>query len=87
MRASALLDAQQAQQAIDALAAEPETRKQPALALLLGQAYVQAHHPVEAATAFQDVYYNFPASAQAKAAADALQALRAQLGSALSGPG
>jgi soluble lytic murein transglycosylase len=80
LRASTLLDAQQAQQAIDALAAEPETRKHPALALLFGQAYVQAHHPLEAVTAFQDVYYKFPVSAQAKAAADALQALRAQLG-------
>jgi soluble lytic murein transglycosylase len=82
LRASALRDAQQVQQAIDALSMEPETRKQPALALLLGQACLQAHQPVEAAAAFQDVYYNFPVSAQAKAAADALPALRTQLGSA-----
>jgi soluble lytic murein transglycosylase len=82
VRAGALLDAQQAQQAVDALAAEPETRHQPALALLLGQACLQAHHPAEAANAFRDVYYNFPTSAQAKAAADALPPLRAQLGSA-----
>jgi len=79
-RASAWLGAQEAQQAIDALSAEPETPKQPALALLLGQACLQAHQPVQAATAFQEVYYNFPVSTQAKAAADALQALRAQLG-------
>ncbi|MGA3325831.1 MAG: transglycosylase SLT domain-containing protein [Terriglobia bacterium] len=82
LRAGALLDTQQAQKAMDALGAEPETRTQPALALLLGQACLQAHHPVEAATAFQDVYYNFPASTQAKVAADTLRALRAQLGSA-----
>ena len=80
LRANSLLDSPQAQQAIDALSAEPETREQPALALLLGQAWVQAHHPVEAATAFQDVYCRFPISAQAKAAADALHSLRAQLG-------
>jgi len=82
LRASALLNAHQAQQAIDALVAEPQTHKQPALALLLGQAYFEAHQPVEAATAFNDVYYNFPVSAQAEAAAEALQALRAQLGTA-----
>ena len=87
LRASALLDAQQAQQAVDALAAEPETRHQPALALLLGQACTQAHQPMEAAAAFQDVYYNFPVSTQAKGAADALQALRTQLGSAYPIPG
>ena len=86
LRASALLGAQQAQQAIDALVAEPETRKQPALALLLGQACLQAHQPAEAATAFQDVYYNFPVSAQAKAASDALPALREQLGIAYPDP-
>jgi soluble lytic murein transglycosylase len=87
LRAGALLDAQQGQQAIDALVAEPETRQQPALALLLGQACLQAHHLVQAATAFQDVYYNFPASTQAKAAAEALQTLRAQVGSAYPAPG
>jgi soluble lytic murein transglycosylase len=79
-RATALMDAQQAQQAVDALSREPETRQESALALLLGQACLQAHQPVEAATAFQDVYYNFPISAPAKAASDALPALREQLG-------
>jgi soluble lytic murein transglycosylase len=79
LRANALLNSQQAQQAVDVLAAEVETLKQPALSLLLGQACVQAHQFLQAANAFQNVYYNFPASAQAKAAADALQALRRQL--------
>ena len=45
LRASALLDAQQAQQAIDALLAEPETRQQPALALLLGAGLVAGPSP------------------------------------------
>ncbi len=80
LRANALLDAQQIQPAIDALAAEPATRQQPALFLLLGQSELQAHHLAEAATAFQDVYYNFPLSTQAKAAADELAVLRQQLG-------
>jgi soluble lytic murein transglycosylase len=80
LRATALLSAQQAQLAVEALTAEPETPKQPALALLLGQAYMQIHHLAEAATAFQNVYYNFPLSAQANAAAAALLSLSAQLG-------
>jgi soluble lytic murein transglycosylase len=79
-RASALLDARQPQQAIDALLAEPESRQQPALAMLLGQACLQAHQLLPAATPFQNVYYNFPLSAEAKPAGDALQSLRDQLG-------
>ncbi|HXW15387.1 MAG TPA: transglycosylase SLT domain-containing protein [Terriglobia bacterium] len=86
LRASALLIAEQPQPAIDALVAEPETHKQPALALLLGQAYIQAHNPEEAATTFKNVYYNFPLSSQAKAAGDALPALRQQLGLAYQEP-
>ena len=82
LRASALLDAQQVQQAIDALLAEPETHQEPALALLLGQAFLSAHQLVDAAIAFQNVYYNFPTSTQAKAAFDALPALRKLLGAA-----
>jgi soluble lytic murein transglycosylase len=86
LRASALLDAQQAQAAIDALTAEPETATQPALALLLGQAFLQAHQLADAVTEFQGVYYNFPMSAQAKDAAKALPALRQQLGIAYRDP-
>jgi soluble lytic murein transglycosylase len=79
LRITALLSAQQPQAAVDALAAEPEASKHPALALLLAHAYTQLHRLVESAAAFQDVYYNFPLSTQAKAAADALPALREQL--------
>jgi soluble lytic murein transglycosylase len=86
LRASALLTAEQPHPAIDALAAEPETHKQPALALLLGQAYLQAHNPEEAATIFKNLYYNFPLSSQAKAAGDALPALRQELGIAYQQP-
>lgn len=86
LRASALLDAQEAPAAIDALTAEPETRKQPALALLLAQALLQAHQQADAAAEFQNVYYNFPMSAQAKAAAEALPGLREQLGIAYREP-
>ena len=81
-RASDLLDAQQAQRAVEALSADPETRQHPALSLLLGQACLQAHRLLEAANAFQDVYYKFPASAEVKTAAGELPALREQLGAA-----
>jgi len=80
MRASALLSAGQAQAAVDALLAEPATHKLPALALLLGQAYMQTKHLGEAAATFQNVYYNFPLSTEAKPAADALSSLRNQMG-------
>jgi predicted Zn-dependent protease len=86
MRASALLSAGQAQATVDALLAEPATHKLPALALLLGQAYMQAQHPGEAAATFQNVYYNFPLSSEAKAAADALSSLRNQMGTAYPQP-
>ena len=82
LRANTLMEAQEQQQAADMLSAEPASRTQPGLALLLGKAYVQGHRPAEAALAFQTVYYNFPASAQAKTAADALRPLRIQLGPA-----
>jgi soluble lytic murein transglycosylase len=74
------LEAGQPERAIDALAAEPRVRQQPPLALLLAQAYWDAKRPAEAARRFQEVYYAFPAAAEAKAAADALDRLRAELG-------
>jgi soluble lytic murein transglycosylase len=86
LRARALLEAQQAPQAVDALAADPEASKQPALALLLAQALSKANKSSEAVTAFQNVYYNFPMSVQAKTAFDSLPALRSQLGIAYKEP-
>jgi soluble lytic murein transglycosylase len=75
-----LLEAQEPQQAHDVLAAEPEARKRPQLALLLAQSYQEANQTLQAAQAFQEVYFAFPTSPQAKAAADALATLRSQLG-------
>ena len=86
LRANTLLDAQQLEQAITALASEPEIRQQPALSLLLGQARMRNHQPMEAVAAFQDVDYKYPLSSQAKAAADGLKTLRAQLGQAYTPP-
>jgi soluble lytic murein transglycosylase len=79
--AGAWLDAQRPQDAIDALTAEPEVRTRPALALLLARAYQQVNRTQEAARAFQEVYFAFPMSPQAQAAADSLETLRSQLGS------
>jgi len=86
LRSSALVSSEQFQAAIDALKAVPETSKQAALELLLGQAYMQAQQQGDAATAFQNVYYNFPLSAQAKTAGDTLNLLRTQLGASFPEP-
>lgn len=86
LSANTLLDAQQVEQAIGTLAAEPEIREHPALSLLLGQARMRNHQPMEAVAAFQDVDYKFPLFAEAKTASDALQTLRAQLGQAYAPP-
>ena len=87
LRANALTDSQQAAQAIAALQNESDWRKSPPLALLLGQTYLKAQRPSEAALAFAEVYYHHPNSSQAAAANDALKTLRAQLGPDYPPPG
>jgi soluble lytic murein transglycosylase len=74
------LETGQAERAIGALTAESQVRQRPPLALLLARAYRDAGQPEEAARRFQEVYYAFPASAESKAAGDALHQLRAELG-------
>jgi soluble lytic murein transglycosylase len=86
LRAGALLNAQQAQAALDLLAPDPETPKQPALALLLAQVDAQLQRLAPATASFQNVYYNFALSAQAHAAADGILALRKQMGAAYPEP-
>jgi soluble lytic murein transglycosylase len=80
LRAEALLAIQQPAPALQALTAEPRVRQRPELALLLAQAYDQAQQNLNAARAFQEIYYAFPASPQAKVAAEGLERLRALLG-------
>ncbi len=80
LRAQALLAAEQPAAAVRALTAAPRVRQRPELALLLAQAYDQAQQNLDAARAFQEVYYAFPASPQAKVAAEALERLRLILG-------
>ena len=77
--AKALLQTDQAERAIQVLVAEPRVRQQSSLAVLLAQAYRQAQKPIEAAWAYQEVYYVYATSPEAKTAEDALYELRAQL--------
>ncbi len=74
------LEAAKAQQAIDLLTAEPATLDRAESLLLLARAYLQAKRPADAASAYQDIYYRFPASSEAKNAAEQLPLLRAHLG-------
>src|SRR5579863_3707248 len=78
--ADALLKTGEPGRAIQTLMAEPLTRQRPSLDLLLARAYQDAGKLNEAAQSFQDVYYTFPTSSQARAAGEALDALRTQLG-------
>ena len=69
----ALLKTTRAEQASQTLTAEPRVRQEPNLALLLAQAYRDAGKPAEAARAFQEIYYAFPATAESRAAAGDLE--------------
>ncbi|HLI64330.1 MAG TPA: transglycosylase SLT domain-containing protein, partial [Terriglobales bacterium] len=70
----------QAQSALQLLQSEPEARQRPSLALVLARAYTDSGQLRQAAQTFQDIYYAFPTSPEAKAAGDALDKLRSQLG-------
>ncbi len=61
------------------LTAEPQTRRRPALAVLLAQASWDAKNPEGAARLLQEVYYAFPLSPEADTARDALARLRTEL--------
>ncbi len=84
--AQALMGSQKAQEAVQVLTADPSVRRHPESALLLAQAYEQAGDQGQAARAFQDVYYAFPAFPQAQAAGEALERLRAVLGASFPQP-
>lgn len=79
LRADSLIEAHEGQQALAILLAESRVRQRVSLALLLAQAYLEAGQAKEAARAFQEVYYAYPAAPQAKAAAEALATLRDRL--------
>ncbi len=78
--ADALLELKQPERAIAALTADPKTEQRPALALLLARAYWQAQQLLEAAKAFDHLYYSFPVASESDVAGAALKQLRPQLG-------
>ncbi len=84
--ADALLESRQTQQAINALTAAPETRESPVLTFKLARAERVVHRLGEAAADFQNIYYKFPASTEAKAAGEELADLRTELGSKYPAP-
>lgn len=81
--ARTLLGSGQPQRALDALVKARRVRQQPSLALLLASAYRDLNRLEDAARAYQEVYYAFPTSYEAKAAGKALDQLRAQLNGSL----
>lgn len=78
--AQSLVDSGQGARALRALIADPHTRQQPALALLLAKAYALTGEKQNAAQAFQEVYYSYPTAAESRDAGKALEQLRAQMG-------
>jgi peptidoglycan lytic transglycosylase len=67
-------------QAIRVLTAINDVMEKPKLAVLLGRAYQKAERPMDAASAYQGVFYAFPGTSQERAAAEALAGLKASLG-------
>jgi len=80
MLARACIETHQADRALKLLLEDPHTRARPSLAFLLAEAYLGAEKPLEAARAYEDVYYAFPTSPEAQSAGDVLITLKAQLG-------
>jgi soluble lytic murein transglycosylase len=78
--AQALMDSHKPQEAVQILTGEPGVRQHATLSLLLAKAYEEASDLSQAAQAFQEVYFAFPASTQEKEASEALEHLRSRLG-------
>jgi soluble lytic murein transglycosylase len=78
--AQALIDSQKPQEALQILTEEPTVRQHATLSFLLAKAYAEGGNLPQAARAFQEVYFAFPASAQAKEAGEALGSLHSRLG-------
>jgi soluble lytic murein transglycosylase len=79
--ARSLLETGKAEQAIQALTAEPRVRQRPNLTVLLAQAFREGQRNKEAATTYQEIYYAHPTAPEADRAAEALRPLEALLGS------
>jgi soluble lytic murein transglycosylase len=78
--AESLIDSQKAPEALQILTLEPSVRQHATLSLLLAKAYEAAGDLPQAARAYQEVYYAFATSSQAKEADKALRSLRSRLG-------
>lgn len=78
--ADALTSTGQPARAVEVLRTEPQVRKRPRFELLLGRAELGVGTLDKAAHSFQDIYCNFPTSAQARAAEEELENLRARMG-------
>jgi soluble lytic murein transglycosylase len=81
------IDAGKTQVAVEALEAYPATSSKPPLLLLRAQAYKAAHQTARAAKDYQILFYKYPLSDEAKAAATALPALTKSLGKEYPYPG
>ena len=79
-------DTGHAQDAIEALNAYPPTNTRPVLLLERAQAYKIAHQLPRAAKDYQTLYYKYPLSDEAKAAATALPQIARELGREYSSP-
>jgi soluble lytic murein transglycosylase len=84
--AQALIDSQKPQEAVQILTGEPSVRRRANLSLLLAKAYREEGNLAQAAQAFQEVYFAFAASSQAKEAGEALKSLRSRLGAGFPQP-
>jgi soluble lytic murein transglycosylase len=81
------IDASKPQVAVDALEAYPSTPSKPSLLLLRADAHKAAHQTVLAAKDYQVLFYKYPLSDEAKAAAVALPLLSKSLGKEYPYPG
>jgi soluble lytic murein transglycosylase len=81
------IEAGKPQAAVDALEAYSATASKPALLLLRAEAYKAAHQTARAAKDYQILFYKYPLSDEAKAAATALPSLTKSLGKEYPYPG
>jgi len=79
-------DTGHAQEAVEALNAYPPTNTRPVLLLERAQSYKVAHQLPRAAKDYQTLYYKYPLSDEAKAAATALPQIARELGREYTSP-
>jgi soluble lytic murein transglycosylase len=80
--ANLLVQADQATQAIQVLEGTPGARRDPASLLAFAKAYQAERNERQAATIYQEIYYDFPLAPPAREAGTALNGLRLSMGAA-----